>query len=142
MHYSLPRRTYPTAQPDADALIEAVDGCVSRFDVNSLDENYEALASFGELHKDRSVYEIEGKGYLKRSIYVIYALCVQDQYTEASNLLRHAIRFSDLKKTDPIAKNLNVLRAQIASSQRQYDNMKIPLQRCVRMRVIQWPMRR
>ncbi len=109
---------------DADALIEAVDGCVSRFDVNSLDENYEALANFGNLHKDRSVFEIEGKGYLNRSIHVIYGLCVQDQYTEASNLLRHAIRFSDLKKTDPIAKSLNVLRAQIASSQRQYDNMK------------------
>ncbi len=81
-----------------DLLLQAVDGRVSRFDVNSLVENHEALATFGNLYKDRSAAEFDGSSYLKRSLYVIFGLCMEDDYTGASNLLRHTIHFLDYPK--------------------------------------------
>lgn len=113
-----------TSSGDLSLLLDALDLRVGRFEVDSLRENHEALSTFATSHSNRSISSADGQIYLRRSIPVMFGLSMRDDYVAASEILKHAIQFTDLPKTDPILRESNILRAQLASCQRNYESVK------------------
>jgi hypothetical protein len=109
---------------DIDTLLRAVDDRVGKFEVNSIRENMSALLNFGNANTNRRLADASTNTFLKRAIPVLYASCINDDYPKAVELLKLAARFRNESRTDPIPKQLNVIRTKLGNAQRQYETAK------------------
>jgi hypothetical protein len=104
----------------ARQLLEAIDYRVGRFEVDAYDENMTQLIAFGAKNSAVDLEKIDTSGFLERSVRVVYAAIVDNDFARASTLLRIANRYLDQPRDEDIPREVNRLRGQLSNAQRYY----------------------
>ena len=128
---------YAAEAGDMDLLLRAVDAKVMRFEVDAYETNLQAMADIASKHYQsasvgggqRASRNIDGDQFTERTLLVVQAAILADDYTSAKTLVGYAYRFTKQKPTDEIPSLLNRLRNSLSAASRGYVNLDEQVQR-------------
>lgn len=128
---------YAAEAGDMDLLLRAVDAKVMRFEVDAYETNMQAMNDIARKHYQSSPVgrgqqassNIDGDQFTDRTVLVVQAAILADEYTSAKTLVGYAYRFTKQKPTDEIPSLLNRLRNSLSAASRGYVNLGEQVQR-------------
>lgn len=106
---------------DIERLLQAVDQRVVMFEVDAYEENMSQMLAFGQGNLSREGWGEAGTPFLERSLPVMYAGLVVDDYVRIATIARYSYRFIDQEPDELIPRYLNRLRGLFGSAKREYD---------------------